>query len=107
MDPEIGEVGGQDLVGVLPVYPDKERYMYNVLSSAEIFPKYHVNATYFQVTCGIYGALCTLLKDNIANGIYFVDELLQHTNSRYGEYLSYYMKNFTDRRESVYGWAAA
>lgn len=94
LDPTVGEVGGQDLVGVLLVYPDKERYMYNVLSSAEIFPKYQVNATYFQVACGIYGALCTLLKDNIANGIYFVDELLQQTNSRYGEYLSYYMKDF-------------
>jgi len=94
LDPEIGEVGGQDLVGVLLVYPDKERYMYNVLSSDNIFPKYHVNATYFQVACGVYGALCTLLKDKIANGIYFVDELLQQTDSRYGEYLSYYMKDF-------------
>lgn len=94
LDPGVGEVGGEDLVGVLLVYSDKERYMYNVLSSDEIFPKYHVNATYFQVACGIYGALCTLLRDNITNGIYFVDELLQQTDSRYGEYLSYYMKDF-------------
>lgn len=94
LDPSVGEVGGQDLVGVLLVYPDKERYMYNVLSSDEIYPIYHTNATYFQVACGIYGALSTLLKDDIPHGAYFVDELLMQTDSRYGDYLSYYMKDF-------------
>lgn len=94
LDPANGEVGGEDLVGVLLVYPDKERYMYNVLSSDNIFPQYHTNATYFQVACGLYGALCTLLKDEISNGVYFVDELLLQTESRYGDYLSYYMKDF-------------
>ncbi|MCM3129123.1 MULTISPECIES: S-adenosylmethionine decarboxylase related protein [unclassified Paenibacillus] len=94
LDPADGELGGEDLVGVLLVYPDKERYMYNVLSSKEIYPIYHTNATYFQVACGIYGALCTLLKDDLPNGIYFIDELLLSTESLYGQYLTYYMENF-------------
>lgn len=94
LDPSIGEVGGEDLVGVLLVYPDKERYMYNVLSTDTIYPVFPINATYFQVACGIYGALCTLLKDEIPNGVYFVDELLLQTESQYGDYVSYYMKDF-------------
>ncbi|AYB44759.1 saccharopine dehydrogenase NADP-binding domain-containing protein [Paenibacillus lautus] len=100
LDPAFGEVGGEDLVGVLLVYPNHERYMYNVLRSDDIYPQYHINATYFQVACGIYGALCTLLKDGVANSVYFVDELLLQTESRYGEYLSYYMKDFVKGENS-------
>ncbi|MBW9234627.1 hypothetical protein JQK62_20700, partial [Leptospira santarosai] len=37
LNPEEEALIGEDLVGVLLVYPDKERYMYNVLSNEEIF----------------------------------------------------------------------
>lgn len=94
LDPADGELDGEDLVGVLLVYKDKERFMYNVMSSKSIFPQYRTNATYFQVACGIYGGLSALLLDDIPQGVYFVDELLLETESRYGKYISYYMKDF-------------
>jgi homospermidine synthase/S-adenosylmethionine/arginine decarboxylase-like enzyme len=94
LDPAEASLKGRDLVGILLVYEDKERYMYNALSNKEIFSKYGTNATYFQVACGIYGALATVLLDYIPQGIYYVDELLLKTSSNYGKYLSYYMKEF-------------
>lgn len=94
LNPAEAELTGEDLVGILLVYKDKERYMYNVLSSENVFPEFHTNATYFQVACGIYGGLASLLLDDIPDGVYFVDELLLQTDSRYGNYLSYYMKDF-------------
>lgn len=94
LDPAEAELDGEDLVGVLLVYKDKERFMYNVMSNQSIFAEFKTNATYFQVACGIYGAISTLLLDEIPTGIYFVDELLSKTDSSYGKYLSYYMKDF-------------
>lgn len=94
LDPLEYPLKGEDLVGVLLVYDDKEIYMYNVLSNKEVFDKYKVNATYFQVACGLYGAISTILLDNTPKGIYYVDELLLNTDSNYGEYLSYHMKDF-------------
>lgn len=94
LDPSEYPLKGQDLVGVLLVYDDKEVYMYNALNNKEIFDQYKVSATYFQVACGIYGAIAAILLDNIPKGIYYVDNLLLKTDSQYGEYLSYYMKEF-------------
>jgi homospermidine synthase len=94
LDPVDAPLEGEDLVGVLFVYKDKERYMYNVLSNKNIFAEYQTNATYFQVACGIYSAVATLLLDQIPQGIYQVDELLLQTNSHYGQYLTYYMTDF-------------
>lgn len=92
--PEAGEVEGEDLVGILMVYKDMEKYMYNVMKSSEIYPKYKTNATYFQVACGIYAAFASIILDDLPLGIYNVDELLLNTESKYGEYLSYYMTDF-------------
>ncbi len=94
LDPAIEELEGEDLVGVLLVYKDKEKFMYNVLSNKDVFNKYKVNATYFQVACGIYAAISSLLLDNLPQGIYYVDELLLKTNTNYGKYLNYYMTDF-------------
>ncbi|MBB3111684.1 homospermidine synthase [Paenibacillus phyllosphaerae] len=94
LNPKEAELDGEDLVGVLLVYPDHERYMYNVMRSSDIYPVFAVNATYLQVACGLYGALATLLLDDIPDGVYWVDELLLQTDSRYGEYLSTYMTTF-------------
>ncbi|RRN69483.1 S-adenosylmethionine decarboxylase related protein [Peribacillus simplex] len=94
LDPLEDELEGEDLVGVLIVYQEKEHYMYNVLENGEIFSKYKTNATYFQVACGIYAALSVLLMDRIPKGVYYVDELLLKTNNHYGQYLTYYMTNF-------------
>ncbi len=91
-DPNEAELVGQDLVGVLLVYPDRERFMYNVMDNAAVFAKYGTNATYFQVACGVYGAVCSLLLDQVPNGAHYVDDILQFT--RYGEYVSRYMKPF-------------
>ena len=94
LDPALEKLEGEDLVGVLLVYEDKEKFMYNVLDNKDVFDKYKVNATYFQVACGIYAAISTLLLDNLPQGIYYVDELLLKTNTNYGKYLSYYMTDF-------------
>lgn len=94
LDPLEATLEGEDLVGVLLVYKDKERYMYNVLRNDSIFSEYKTNATYFQVACGIYASLSVLLLDQIPKGAYYVDELLLKTNNHYGQYLTYYMTDF-------------
>lgn len=94
LDPLEETLEGEDLAGVLLVYKDKERYMYNVSRNDSIFSKYKTNATYFQVACGIYAALSVLLLDKIPKGAYYVDELLLKTNNGYGQYLTYYMTDF-------------
>lgn len=66
------------------------------MASSDVYPEYRTNATYFQVACGIYGALGTLLLDKIPEGVYFIDELLLQTDSRYGEYLCYYMRDWVE-----------
>lgn len=94
LDPQDAALEGEDLVGVLLVYPDKERYMYNVLSNEAIFKKYKTNATYFQVSCGVYASLSVLLLDQLPKGAFYVDELLLKTENHYGNYLKYYMTDF-------------
>jgi len=94
LDPSDAELTGEDLVGVLLVYEDKERFMYNVMDNASVCAQYKTNATYFQVACGVYGAACSLLMDEIKPGLYFVDELLLETASEYGRYVSYYLKHY-------------
>jgi homospermidine synthase len=94
LDPLEAPLTGEDLVGVLLVYQDKERYMYNVLENERIFAQYNTNATYFQVACGIYASLSVLLLDQIPKGVFYVDELLQKTNNHYGQYLTGYMTDF-------------
>jgi homospermidine synthase len=94
LDPLDSPLIGEDLVGVLVVYPDKERYMYNVLRNENIFSEFKTNATYFQVACGIYAAFSVLLLDSIPKGVYYVDDLLMNTTNRYGQFLTYYMKDF-------------
>jgi homospermidine synthase len=94
IDPSVGDVEGEDLVGVLLVYNDHEKYIYNSMKSSDIFPEFKSNATYFQVACGIYAGLASLLLDNFPLGVYYVDELLLNKKSRYEKYLSYYMRDF-------------
>lgn len=94
LDPADAELIGEDLVGVLLVYKDKERFMYNVKNNKEVFSEYGTNATYFQVASGLYGAISSLLLDHLPLGIYYVDELLLKTESKYGTYIAYYLKDF-------------
>lgn len=94
LDPEEAELLGEDLVGVLLVYEDKERYMYNVLDNRSIFRKFGISATYFQVACGLYAAASAAMLDSLPSGVHYVDELLLASASRYGSYVSYYMKHF-------------
>lgn len=94
LDPLQSPLDGENLVGVLLVYPDKERYMYHVLSNECVMERYKTNAANFQAACGLYAALAVILKDTIANGVYYVDELLLQTNNHYGHYLSYNLTDF-------------
>lgn len=100
LDPSSKPLIGYDLVGVLLVFDSEELYMYNVLNNKDIFEIYGVNATYFQVACGIYGSICSIILDDIPNDIYYVDTLILNTNSNYGKYLSYYMKDFVYGKNS-------
>jgi hypothetical protein len=94
LDPLEGELEGEDLVGVLLIYGNEELYMYNVLDNESVYAEFQTNDTYFQVACGFYAGLSVLLKDQLANGVYYVDELLQNTKNQYGVYLAYYMTEF-------------
>ncbi|MDR7073993.1 S-adenosylmethionine decarboxylase related protein [Fictibacillus barbaricus] len=104
IDPSLGEIEGEDLVGVLLVYDDHEEYIYNVMNTNEIYSKFQTNATYFQVACGLFGGIASLLLDSLPSGAHYVDELLLKTNSKYGDYLSYHMKDFvTGKNEASDG----
>lgn len=94
IEPTAGEVEGEDLVGVLLVYEDHERFMYNTMKSSDIYPIYKTNATYFQVACGIYASFASLVLDDLPLGVYYVDSLLLNTNSKYEKYLTYHMIDF-------------
>lgn len=94
LDPLEAALEGEDLAGVLLVYHDKERYMYNVSRNDTSFSQYKLNATYLQVACGVYASLAVLLLDQIPKGAYYVDELLLKTENNYGKYLTYYMTDF-------------
>lgn len=94
LDPSTAPLIGEDLVGVLLVYPDKERFVYNVMSNQNAYAEYGTNATYLQVACGVYAGVASLVLDSIDNGAYFVDELLLKTNSQYGMYLKSHMPQF-------------
>ncbi|WP_409296332.1 S-adenosylmethionine decarboxylase related protein [Peribacillus sp. SCS-26] len=95
LDPAEAELEGEDLVGVLLVYKDRERFMYNVMNSQFTFEKYGSNATYIQVACGVYAGICTLLLDTIPNGVFYVEELLEKDkNIGYGKYITQYMPDF-------------
>ncbi|WP_163102575.1 S-adenosylmethionine decarboxylase related protein [Peribacillus alkalitolerans] len=94
-DPSVAEIVGEDLVGILLVYNDKERFMYNVMDNQFAFQKHGINATYLQVACGVYAAVCTLLLDPVPAGVHYVEELLKTDNSiGYGKYVSQYMTDF-------------
>lgn len=94
IEPSIGEVIGEDLVGVLFVYENEEKYLYNVMSTSEVYPSHRTNATYLQVACGVYAAMACILLDSVPKGVHYVDELLEIGGIRYGDYLSTHMKKF-------------
>ncbi|XRG78082.1 S-adenosylmethionine decarboxylase related protein [Rossellomorea sp. GAMAL-10_SWC] len=94
LDPSTAPLVGEDVVGVLLVYEDKERYIYNVMNNKDSFANYGTNATYLQVACGVYAGVASLLLDTVVKGAYFVDELILNTNSKYGQYLKYHMTQF-------------
>ena len=54
-----------------------------------------------RVTCGFYAAVSVMLLDQIPKGAYYVDELLLKTDNHYGDYLTYYMRDFVCRGESA------
>jgi saccharopine dehydrogenase-like NADP-dependent oxidoreductase len=92
LDPRDAELEGSDLVGVLLVYDDHERYLYNVMDNKQIYAAYGTNATYFQVACGLYGGICSLLLGEVPNGVHWVDELPDAGIKAYGDYIAYFMK---------------
>lgn len=94
LDPQENKIIGEDLVGVLLVYENKERFMYNVQHNTAVFDQYQTSATYFQVASGLYAAICSLLLDELPKGIFWVDELLLQTNSKYGQYVTYHLNEW-------------
>ena len=95
-NPAKAELEGEDLVGILLVYKDKERFMYNVMDNQFAYKKYGINATYLQVASGVYAGICTLLLETLPKGVYYVEELLEiNKNSSYGKYVMQFLKDFT------------
>jgi hypothetical protein len=94
IEPSNAAVEGEDLVGVLFVYENEEKYLYNTMSSSGVFPVYRTNATYLQVACGVYAAAACLVLDTLQGGVYDVYELLETGKSRYEHYLTLNMKDF-------------
>lgn len=94
LHPDDGELVGSDLVGVLLVYDDHERYMYNNLTNKEAYDRFQTNATYVQVASGVYAAACVLLLDGVEPGVHWVHNLTEDDDSRYGDYVTYYLREY-------------
>ncbi|GMK40030.1 hypothetical protein PCCS19_30850 [Paenibacillus sp. CCS19] len=94
LHPDDGELEGSDLVGVLLVYDDHERYMYNNLKNVDAYAEFKTNATYVQVASGVYAAAAVILLDGIKPGVHWVHDLTESENSRYGDYVTYYLREF-------------
>lgn len=101
LDTSEAALEGEDLVRILLVNEEQEFYMYNVLRNQDIYAQYEVNATYFQVACGIYAGAASLLLDSLPHGAFYVDEMLLKAKSNYGQYLTYYMKDFVTGTNTV------
>lgn len=94
LHPRDAELSGSDLVGVLLVYDDHERFLYNVMENKHVSDIYGTNATYFQVACGLYGGICALLLDGLPNGVHWVDEITDAGITKYGHYVAHFMQPF-------------
>jgi homospermidine synthase len=66
---------GADSIGVILDYPDKKVYYLNSISNLAVIG---TNATYLQVSIGIFSALFSLMFDKIENGIHFVEDLFDN-----------------------------
>ena len=89
------ELTGADKVGVLLVYPDREVFAWNRMETIQVNERFGTNATYYQVACGTAAALASLLFDSLPSGLYYVDELLLQTRSRFGDYVPSFLKDIT------------
>ena len=63
---------GSDNIGALLRYKDKKVYYFNSIANTSVIG---TNATYTQVTVGVFAALFVLLFDNLKKGTYFVEDL--------------------------------
>ena len=72
---------GSDSIGVILDYQDKNVYYFNSVPNLAVMG---TNATYSQVVVGVFAALFTLLFENLKNGVYYTEDLL---NTRFKYYL--------------------
>ena len=72
---------GSDNIGVLLKYKDKKVYYFNSIANTSVIG---TNATYTQVTVGVFAALFVLLFDKIKKGAYFVEDLY---DTHYKQYM--------------------
>src|SRR3989344_2603642 len=72
---------GSDNIGVLLRYKNKKVYYFNSIANTSVVG---TNATYTQVSVGVFAALFTLLFDKLKKGTYFVEDL-------YDTHYKYYM----------------
>ncbi len=70
---------GSDNIGVLLKYKNKKVYYFNSIANTSVIG---TNATYTQVTVGVFAALFVLLFDKLKKGTYFVEDLY-HTHYKY------------------------
>ncbi|MWC27808.1 saccharopine dehydrogenase NADP-binding domain-containing protein [Paenibacillus sp. MMS18-CY102] len=104
LHPDDGKLIGSDLIGVLLVYDDHERYMYNSVTNEDAYAEFKTNATYLQVASGVYAAASVLILDDVSPGVHWVHRLAEAEGSRYGEYVMYYLREFvTGTNDSTTG----
>jgi len=72
---------GSDNIGVLLRYKNKKVYYFNSIANTSVIG---TNATYTQVSVGVFAALYVLLFDQLKKGTYFVEDL-------YDTHYKYYM----------------
>ncbi|MCB1158369.1 MAG: hypothetical protein KDK45_12780, partial [Leptospiraceae bacterium] len=87
-------VKGKDYLGNLFVYNDKQIAVYEVEDHENCIKEYDMNATVYQVVCGLYAGICSLLLDPLTNEIYMITDLIYTENNKYGDYLTKHLRNW-------------
>jgi hypothetical protein len=87
-------ITGKDMLGILFVYEDRQIAVYEVEDHAECVTKYNINATCFQVICGLYAGICSILFESLEEKPYVVMELVHKEGSHFGHYLNQHLKNW-------------
>lgn len=86
---------GTDCIGVALEYKEKRVYYINSVSNGVVIG---TSATYLQVAVGVFSALFTLIFDDLAPGVYFVEDLFD-THFKYYMFDNLRVQEFVFRKD--------